>query len=298
MFDLRYHVASLAAVFFALVIGILVGVALASHGLGNSERDRLQEDLRRAENQSDALKAQVDALKEGGAADNVFVERTYKIVMANRLKGARIAILFVGSADHDLQSAITRALADADARPLRIRAVTVPINSAALAKRLAKRPFLAAYAGDDQLAELGHAIGQEFAAGNETPLWSALESLIVEERVVGTLKRPADGVVVVRTADPQTGATARFLKGLYAGLRDVGVAAVGVEGTGGGDSAMKAFQKAGLSTVDDIDTPVGKLALAVLLGDAALTGDYGTKTTAHDGPLPNIVPLTTTTTGG
>jgi hypothetical protein len=42
MFDFRYHVASLAAVFFALVIGILVGVALASHGLGNTERDRLQ----------------------------------------------------------------------------------------------------------------------------------------------------------------------------------------------------------------------------------------------------------------
>jgi len=48
MFDLRYHVASLAAVFFALVIGILVGVALASHGLGNTERKRLEEDLRRA----------------------------------------------------------------------------------------------------------------------------------------------------------------------------------------------------------------------------------------------------------
>ena len=33
MFDFRYHVASLAAVFFALVIGILVGVALVSSGL-------------------------------------------------------------------------------------------------------------------------------------------------------------------------------------------------------------------------------------------------------------------------
>ena len=55
MFDLRYHVASLAAVFFALVIGILVGVALASHGLGNTERDRLQEDLSRATARGDAL---------------------------------------------------------------------------------------------------------------------------------------------------------------------------------------------------------------------------------------------------
>jgi len=33
MFDLRYHVASLTAVFLALVIGILVGVGIADRGL-------------------------------------------------------------------------------------------------------------------------------------------------------------------------------------------------------------------------------------------------------------------------
>jgi hypothetical protein len=32
MFDLRYHVASLAAVFLALIIGILVGVGIADRG--------------------------------------------------------------------------------------------------------------------------------------------------------------------------------------------------------------------------------------------------------------------------
>ena len=39
MFDFRYHVASLAAVFLALVVGILVGVAVSSNDtLSNSER--------------------------------------------------------------------------------------------------------------------------------------------------------------------------------------------------------------------------------------------------------------------
>ena len=33
MFDLRYHVASLAAVFLALVIGILLGVGISGRGL-------------------------------------------------------------------------------------------------------------------------------------------------------------------------------------------------------------------------------------------------------------------------
>ena len=43
MFDLRYHVASLAAVFVALVIGIFVGVGLSGKGFVNdAERANLQ----------------------------------------------------------------------------------------------------------------------------------------------------------------------------------------------------------------------------------------------------------------
>jgi hypothetical protein len=297
MFDLRYHVASLAAVFFALIIGILVGVALASHGLGNTERDRLEEDLRRAQAHGDALEARLDELEVTGASNQAFVEKTYRVVIANRLQGARIAVLFVGSVNDDAQKAITDALRDADATVLRIRAMNVPINPAALAQRLSNRPFLAAYAADDQLEELGHALGQEFTAGADTPLWNALESLIVEEKD-GSSKRPADGVIVVRTVPAQIGATAVFLKGLYSGIRDVGgVSAVGVDLTEGDGSAIKAFKKAGLSTVDDVDTRTGKLSLVILLSEPAVTGDFGTKTTADDGPLPNVVPVPTTTGG-
>jgi Copper transport outer membrane protein, MctB len=297
MFDFRYHVASLAAVFFALVIGILVGVALASHGLGNTERDRLQEDIRLAEARADAANARVDALTTAGASDKAFVERVYKLVMANRLRGKRIAVLFVGSTDANLAS-IKAALSDAGAGdPIRMRALTVPIEQAKLQRRLASRPFLAAFSGPRQLEQLGHALGQEFASGGETPLMNALQSVIVEEKT-GRSKRRADGVVVVRTAAPQSGPTAVFLKGLYAGLNDVGVPAVGVEQTSDAASAMRAFQKAGLSTVDDVDTGAGKLALATLLSDPGTHGNFGTKKSAQDGPLPAVSPVVTTTTGG
>ena len=297
MFDFRYHVASLAAVFFALVIGILVGVALASHGLGNTERDRLQEDIRHAQARGDTFKAQVDALTKTGASDRAFVDRAYKLVMANRLKGKRIAVLFVGSTDGNL-SAVKAALSDAGAGdPIRVRALTVPIEQAKLQQRLANRPFLAAFSGPKQLEQLGHALGQEFAGGGETPLLNALQSLIVEEKA-GRSKRRADGVVVVRTAPPQTGPTAVFLKGFYAGLNDVGIPAIGVESTEDPASAIKAFQKSGLSTIDDVDTRAGKLALVTLLSDPTTRGDFGVKKTAKDGPLPNVAPVATTTAGG
>jgi copper transport outer membrane protein MctB len=296
MFDFRYHVASLAAVFFALVIGILVGVALASHGLGNTERKRLEEDLRRTENQADVLRAQVQTLMDGGAADRAFVEGTYKSVMANRLKGRKIAVLFVGSSDDKRRSAIVRTLSDANAgSPLRIRAVKVPVDEAALTTRLAKKPVLASYAGPDQLDNLGHDLGQEFVLGTDTPLWNALQTLIVEEKV-GPSKAPADGVVIVRTVKAQTGPTALFLKGLYAGLADAGIPVIGVERSTDAGNAIKAFQDAGLSTVDDIETRIGKLALAAMLADPMLTGNYGTKKTAQ-APLPTIAPLPATAGG-
>jgi copper transport outer membrane protein MctB len=297
LFDLRYHVASLAAVFFALVIGILVGVALASHGLGNTERNRLEENLRRANSRGDALQTQLQALGESSTAEHSYVDKTYAQVMAGRLNRAKIAVLFVGPVQGDIRSAITRTLADAGAgEPLRMRAVTVPIDPAAIDRRLAKRPFLAAYAGPDHLNQLGHALGQELTAGTDTPLWNALETLIVEQKS-GPAKPRADGIVVVRTAKPQSGPTSEFLQGLYSGIRDVGVPAVGVEVSGVEVSAMKRLQKAGLSTVDNLDTPVGRLALAILLSDPSVKGDFGTKQTAHDGVLPEVVAPVTTTGG-
>jgi hypothetical protein len=290
MFDFRYHVASLAAVFFALVIGILVGVALASHGLGNTERKRLEEDLRRAESQADVLRTQVAADASNGAANRAFVEGTYKSVMANRLNGKKIAVLFIGSSEKVRRTAITQALADAGAgTPLRMRFVKVPVDPSALAKRLVTKPLLASYAAPDQLKTLGHDLGQEFVAGTDTPLWTTLQSLIVEEKA-GPSRPAADGVVIVRTAPSQTGPTALFLKGLYAGLSDVGVPVIGVESTSDPASALKAFQRAGFSTVDDVDSRIGKLALVALLADPTSTGAFGTKRTAQ-AQLPPISPL-------
>jgi Copper transport outer membrane protein, MctB len=278
MFDLRYHVTSLAAVFIALLIGILVGVALASHGLGNTERKSLEDDVRRAQNRADALQAQVDTLRQNSRGNATFVDSTYNALMTDRLRGKRVAVLFVGSVDHRLQSQISNAIKDAGGRAaLRQYAVQVPIDSSVIEQRLAGRPALAKYAGPDQLRSLGRQLGREFVDGNDTPLWNALHNVIVQEATprFGASKRVADAVIVVRTADPQTGETAPFVKGLYEGLADSGVPAAGVEQSTSDFTARRVFQQAQLSTVDDIDLDAGKLALAIVLSEPASRADYG-----------------------
>ena len=292
MFDLRYHVTSLAAVFIALVIGILVGVALASHGLGQSERRSLEDDVRRAQNRADTLQVRVDTLLESGAANSTFVEDTYNALMSDRLQGKRVAVLFLGSVNHAVQGDISAAIKDAGGRgAVRTYAVQVPIDAAAVSKRLAGRPLLAKYANEDQLRSLGEALGQEFVRGRDTPLWNALHNLIVQEAIprFGASTRAADAVVVVRTAEPQTGDTAPFVKGLYAGLADAGVPAVGVTRSNDEFTAKEVFQEAQLSTIDDIDLNAGKLALAIVLSQPASRADYGLK-------APELLPLVTPVT--
>ncbi len=293
MFDLRYHVTSLAAVFIALLIGILVGVALASHGLGNSERKGLEDDVRRAQRNAADAQTQVDALKQKNRNDSSFVDDTYNALMTDRLKDKHVAVLYVGSVDHAIQGEIATAIKDAGGgTPARMYAVQVPIDAAAIDRRLGKSAALAKYAGSDHLRQLGQQLGRAFVTGGKMPIWSALHTMIVQEATprFGASRRPVDAVVVVRTADPQTGDSAPFVQGLYQGLGSAGVPAVAVAQSKSDFTAKSVFQSAQLSTVDDVDLDAGKLALAIVLSTPASRADYGVNA---DDLLPPVTPVLT-----
>jgi hypothetical protein len=284
VFDLRYHVASLAAVFLALVIGILVGVGI-SGSVSKGEKSLEKQRISQLEQQLSGTGTTIGALKQRQRAALEFVNEAYPLVMRNRLKGKRVAVVFIGGIDGKLNSLIDRTLADAGALPpIRVRALHVPVDAAGLDQTLTGRPALSQYSGRDQLEALGRALAEELVVGGETPLWDTLSNQLVAERI-GGLQRPADGVVVVRSAGPQTGATGRFLQGFYGGLASGGVPAVGVETTRSKLTAIRAFSENGLSSVDDLDRPEGRFALVLLLrgGDR---GHYGVKPTASDGVLP------------
>jgi Copper transport outer membrane protein, MctB len=280
MFDLRYHVASLAAVFVALLIGILVGVGLTGK-VDDAEKAELR---RQIEVKDDELRAaresQANSAREDEAVGKL-VEHGYPLLMDERLTGKRIGLIFIGSTDQDLRTAVTTTLDDAGARNLtRVRALKVPIDAGRVNGTLRGSPALARYAGDDNLQELGRALADEFVQGGDTPAWDALTTHLVVDQS-GTGGSPLDGVVVARTAGPQKDETADFLTGLYGGLADAGAPAVGVETTGDSTSAVRIFDRADLSTVDNVDTPAGRLALALLLAGAE-RGNYGVKETATE----------------
>ena len=286
MFDLRYHVASLAAVFVALLIGILVGVAMSGK-VDDAEKRSLETEISLLNAELDSARESRSSVTREQNAIRAFVKNAYPSLIDERLRGKRIAILFVGTVDAGVRQDIERTLDDSGAtNPVRMQALKIPLDAEAVESRLNGdlRQYRAA-----GLDELGRALARELVDGGDTPGWNALTSLLVVEKA-GSFRRSADGVVVARTVEPQKDETAEFLSGLYAGLADTDVPTIGVETSDVGLSAVEAWSEAGLSTIDDIDAPAGRLALALLLAGGP-TGNYGVKESAGDGIVPPVEPL-------
>jgi hypothetical protein len=297
MFDLRYHLASLAAVFIALAVGILLGVAIsgklsaADNAIAHDRINQLNDQLKQANARTDIIGRRNDAAEE-------LLEVSYPALMENRLEGKNIGVLFVGPVDGSVRSAIERTLSDAGAgSPLRLIAVDTPVDATDLDAALNGDQALAQYAesGDD-FASLGTALGRELVDGEGTPTWSSLSSNLVEERS-GATTPPLDGVVVVRSWAPPEDPTAEqeaqarptetLVDGLLSGLREARVPVVGVETTTEDASAIDLYRTQGVSSVDDVETLAGRIALALVLGGGT-PGHYGVKDSATDGVAPPV----------
>lgn len=291
MFDIRYHVASLSAVFVALVIGILVGVGLSGRGfVDDAERKNLTREIASLKAQRDAATSLLDVVDTRQQAMQEYAADTYPVLVPGRLQDKRVAVLSIGSVertiDQTVDFAVRQAVHDAGGTVVRMRAVRVPLDPAAVEKAIEKRPALKGYEGTEHVDDLGRDLGVEFVAGGKTPLWDALAEVFVDERD-GPSAPAVDAVVVARPAAPQRGLTQEFLGALYRGVARSGTPAVGVELGGAQPSAVPAFRRGGLSTVDSVETPAGRLALVLLLGGSQ-PGDYGVEATASDGILPPV----------
>ena len=280
MFDFRYHVVSLAAVFLALVVGIVVGVGLSGQGIvQESEREKLN-------NQIAGLNAQLEEkdseLEQREAAER-FVSSAYPAVMERRLEGKRVAVVYAGPADRT-RGAIEQAIEDAGGTLVRLSVLKMPVDEAGLAQTISASSDLSDLASANDPRNIGRVLGRELLDGGDAPLWDGVAGQLVIERNPDA-SAPADAIVVVRTVEPQQGETARFLSGLYSGLTSGSVPAVWVDPGDPEDEPMP--HPSGFSALRGVDTALGRVTLATLLQ----TGDQGEYGPGTDTPVPAIAPV-------
>jgi hypothetical protein len=278
MFDFRYHALSLVAVFLALMIGLLLGVAIGDQGLVSSAernvRDSLRKDVRRANARSADLRRE---LNERSRVD----EAIYPLLVEDRLAGRRIGLIGLGDLPDSTIRAVRDSLENTGGRLGGVAVVGEPVpDGAARAVKGASDPPAA---GD--FGKLGRQLGAGLVRGGKPA--KSLERSVLNSSS-GKLEG-LDGVIVFRAPRELSGddatKTDAFETGLVEGLTQTDAARVsGIEETGTEPSQIGWFKDRRLPSVDDVDTLTGRAALVFVLVGA--NGSYGEKDSAQ-ALLPN-----------
>jgi hypothetical protein len=297
MFDLRYHVASLAAVFVALLLGIFVGVGLSGKGfVSDAERENLQAQIDALRGERDSAVAAAASADQQGVDLDGFAKTTYPQLVSGMLEGKNVGVVFVGSVDQGLANTVRRSVDDAGGRVALVRALRVPLDAEAVDAALRAEPETRGLAGIDNRERLGRELARELITAGPNPVFDRLARVIVEEQS-GAAGRALDAVVVARQVPPQEGETQQLLAGLYSGLAAAPVPTVGVEKSNAKGSAIPVFHQRGLATVDGVDDVAGQVALVFLLAGAR-PGSYGVGKDASDGIIPDPPPVPALTSKG
>jgi Copper transport outer membrane protein, MctB len=277
MFDFRYHALSLVAVFMALVIGILLGIAIGDKGLLSSARREversLRNDLRHASSKADRLQADV--------AQHTRLERDlYPLVVQGRLSGQRVGLIALGKLSDYQIGLVRNALKDTGGRLVLEAVISQPPD-------VDRIPAADSGVRGQPLSSDARAINR-FARRFGVALTSGGPLLKRTRRVVFATSSGAynglDSIIVIRTdpaglTDGQATVNRAFENGLMAGLGVGNDPIVGTETTSTDPSMVTWYRRHGLSSVDNLNQLPGQVSLVFALAGA--NGAYGIKPTAQ-----------------
>jgi hypothetical protein len=274
MFDYRYHALSLAAVLFALALGVLLGVAIGDSNLVSSAKNGIVDNLNSEIGQ---VRRQAGQLQDRLTDEEAFANGLYPLAVHELLAGRTIGVVFLGGSSDTVDGLVRAAVAQAGGNVTTVVAVREPLDLSGISSEAAATSY-APLAGSTPLVErFGDLIGRQLVSGGQLvdrELISRVRASLLSA-FDGQLTR-LEGLVVMR-AEPtgmsaeQSEASAAFESGLLAGVAAVGVPAVGVELSSTEPSQVPWYKGRGISSVDDLNSLAGQAAL-----DYALAGDRGT----------------------
>jgi hypothetical protein len=238
---------------------------------------------------SEAKAARIAELSEGERESDMLSRETVAALIAGRLAGKRIAIV----ADHDfggdpLPDTLRGTLKSSEATIISTMVLTKdfitlpPKVKQKVTRQLSLYPPPGVYVR----TVIAEAIAQDLARGRDTLILGLQSNGLLKTGTGSEYTSPPDAVLVIGGAESASDiAPERIDLPLIKKLTELGVRVVGVEAKGAAVSVTPLYKAAGISTVDNADTPAGRLSTVIAL--AGTDGHFGMKDTA-DSFLPLI----------
>jgi hypothetical protein len=276
VFTPRYHAISLVAVFLALGIGVVLGVAVGEEGVVSSASRDLEQSLR---GDLDQARGRAADLRRDLAQRRQFEREAYPGLVGGLLPEWRIGIVAMNRLPSGYVSDIRDAVEPAGAAIEAVSVVEAPLPLGQAAGELDGTRMERVERSDDAQERFGRRIGRQIAQGGDLVRR-------LRQEIFSTSRgnyEGADGIVLVRDPDELRGEEKeiqdRFESALIDAAKDTDVEVVGVERTDTDPSQVPWFSDQGVTSVDCIDLIEGKTALVyALLGES---GRFGVKDSAE-----------------
>lgn len=276
MFTPRYHAVTLVAVFLALGIGVVLGVAIGDQGIVSDASKDLEKSLR---GDLDHARSRASDLRRDLAQRREFEDQAYAALVGGLLPDWRIGIVAMNSLPSGYVSEVRDAVEPAGAAIESVSVVEAPVPTDRVKGELDGTKLERVARDDDVLERFGRRIGRQLAQGGDL-VQRLRQELFSTSR--GEYKG-LDGIVLIRDPDELKGDDKakqdRFESALIDAAKDTDVEVVGVEKTGTDPSQVSWYADHGVTSVDDLDLVEGKTALVwALLG---ANGRFGVKDSAQ-----------------
>lgn len=281
MYNLRYHIASLVAVFLAMAIGLLLGTVVVERGTLDRQRDSIVKSL---QDEFRTLAGENDVLRTDNEHLDAFVGDLVPALTGDALVGKRFLVI-ASTGRTDGLGAVTQAIGSSGGE---VVVATEGEAGMALADPNVSQvatQVVGELAGDDLAAAVSKTLAAEWSTpGVDRPLTSALSDAGAI-RLDPALPPDAaiDGVIVMAAWD---GVPDDLALRIAKELSLLGRIGIGAEAATNPTGVATASAAAGLSAVDHASSAAGRLSVVWLLAGRA-KGYYGTGDAA-DAPWPAI----------
>jgi hypothetical protein len=259
--NMRYHIASLVAIFLALGLGMLIGLAMPwDQSLAERQQQltsRLESQMELLKKKNDGLKAKINTLEMQASLQGKFEQQVLPVLVDGRLKGKNVAVIDLDGFTPPDQLISTMKAAGAE-----IQSVTL-LGGLKTNHKTGSRP----YPGGGEIARAiftGDTAVTEVLADKSIGKTGVYGSRLTDVVLIGGGRGGGDNEMDREIID-------------YFMTKNIKV--FGVEESSSPESRMKEYQDKKLTTVDNIDTVPGLLALVYAI--EGRPGSYGIKSTAQ-----------------
>lgn len=280
--NMRYFVVSIVSIFLALAIGIYIGFIMDANDMIVEQKEdivaKLEEKFDYLKEENTSLKKEKEILELENDKYKLFSRVVYPEAIKNKLTGVNIAIIETN--DEYIYSGIGKTLELAGANVKSI----ITVKDKFLNEELLREIYIS-HLGEEE--EISKNIIENGTKDISKAIITGEHSEIIDDfsekdliNIVGDIDEPIDYIIIAGGSEKEDLERFKYLdKNIIDICKALEIPIIGVEKTKVKFSYTTEYKNNRISTVDNVDTVIGKVALVLAM--EGRPGYYGVKPNAE-----------------